>query len=478
MKVRHKLMLLVSVPLVCQIAFSGLVLFDLKQMQAALHQIAQSSPQLNSMMAAFEKFCTNVAWLLIVGLVASALTSVIATVYFFKRFQGRLEQARQKLDALPKREALAGDVNGDEIDQLIAEIGRVQAVPSVLTTSQVFSVRSMSRKVPDVICAMNENFDIVSVNPACQTQWDYRQEELVGRKISGIISADTLEATVSTLRQCKENGGTVNFENEIICGSGRVAETRWSVNWSKHDQLYCSVVHDVSEIKALARMKKEFVQMISHDLRTPLTSVNMILTMLGQGFYGKLEPKAEEVVARSSNNIARVINLINELLDLERMEEGKLELHLRKTPVSEVIDRSLNAVEGFARLHRVKLEREISELFVEGDPDRLVQVVINLLSNGIKYSGEGTTVTVRAKLENQEAFVEVSDQGPGIPKEQQSELFTRFKQLDPAPNSRVASSGLGLAICKVIIEAHKGEIGVASEVGKGSRFWFSVPCAN
>lgn len=347
----------------------------------------------------------------------------------------------------------------------------------MLTPSEIFSARSMSRKVPDVICAMNKNFDIISVNPACQTQWDYRQEELVGRKISGIVSAETLKPTTLALEQCKENGGTVNFENEIICGTGRVAETRWSVNWSKHDQLYCSVVHDVSEIKALERMKKEFVQMISHDLRTPLTSVNMILTMLAEGFYGSLEPKALEVVSRSGNNIVRVINLINELLDLERMEEGKLELHTRKISLSEVIDRSFNAVEGFARLHRVKLERETPELFFDGDPDRLVQVVINLLSNGIKYSGQGTTVTVRAHLKEENLIVEVCDEGPGIPKEQQSALFTRFKQLDSAPDARVASSGLGLAICKVIVEAHKGKIGVESEVGKGSRFWFSLPCA-
>jgi len=463
MRLRQKLMLLAAVPLICNFAFVALQLFDLNKMHSAL-RVVEDKPKSNfndsNLAAEFDDFCTKLSGLLYLNLLTATLCSA-AAVFLLSQ---KLEKA-----------------NEDESEHLVNQSDRIQTIPSsvspsqVLSSSQVFSLRSMSRKVPDVICAVNLNLDIVSVNPACLTQWEYRQEELVGRNIAGVISANTVEATSRGLVSCKNTDSMVNFENEIICGSGRLVETRWSVSWSKTDQMYCCVVHDISEIKALERMKREFVQMIHHDLRTPLTSVTMTLNMLLEGVYGTLDPRSDQVLRKSSDNIKRVINLINELLDIERMEEGKLELHIRKASLTDVIDRSLNSVEGFARLNQVKLEKDIADSLLECDDERLVQVVINLLSNAIKYSGKGTTVNITSKLQGNKLLVMVRDQGPGIPADKVDQLFTRFKQLGTTPDTPVGSSGLGLAICKVIVDAHKGEIGVDSQVGNGSCFWFSLP---
>jgi signal transduction histidine kinase len=238
------------------------------------------------------------------------------------------------------------------------------------------------------------------------------------------------------------------------------------------------VFHNMAEALAeAARRKQELVSMVSHDLRTPLTSVQASLTLLSEGVLGSLPMRAMKEVTNAENNTSRLINLINDLLDIEKMEAGQLALECKRIPVDLIFERSYESVKAFAEKQKVNIKVEENDLFVYADGDRLIQVMVNLLSNSIKFSPEESTVTLQAvQRENKMVELQVIDQGRGIPESFRKHMFQRFQQVDQIGDAKKKKgTGLGLAICKNLVELHGGEIGVDSEEGKGSKFWFRIP---
>jgi signal transduction histidine kinase len=212
--------------------------------------------------------------------------------------------------------------------------------------------------------------------------------------------------------------------------------------------------------------------MISHDLRTPLTSIQGTLALASRGSFGQLNDKGIGRVADAEEDTERLINMINELLDIEKMEAGKLELDCTKVSLAEIVDRSIESVRTFAETHGVTVTREGEDATVDGDKDRLIRVVINLVSNAIKYSPSGSFVFVRIAKESGIAIVRVCDKGRGIPAQAVTKIFDRFSQVEKTDAKK--GTGLGLAICKAIVEAHAGKIGVESSPDAGTTFWFTL----
>ena len=188
--------------------------------------------------------------------------------------------------------------------------------------------------------------------------------------------------------------------------------------------------------------------MISHDLRTPLTSVQACLTLLTTGMYGELSEQGTENVQMAEGTVTRLISLINDLLDIEKMESGKLKMELTGCAIGSVFDRSLAAVVSFAQQQQVRLVMEHTDLHAIADGDRLVQVLVNLISNAIKFSPKESQVTVSAQDKEEVIVVRVSDQGRGIPPEFRQSIFERFQQVKASDAKVKGGSGLGLAICK------------------------------
>jgi signal transduction histidine kinase len=223
-----------------------------------------------------------------------------------------------------------------------------------------------------------------------------------------------------------------------------------------------------------ARQKQEFVDMISHDLRTPLSAVQAALGVLASGTWGQLTDKAQQKVLNAEDNIRRSISLINNLLDFEKMQSGKLEVKLKEQPLAPVLDICADSVSQLAEKKDIRLNVPHTDAVVKADNERLSQVVVNFLGNAVKFSPAGSEITIT--VVNKAPFVEVrvTDNGPGIPLDHQKLVFERFHQAPGDDSAKKQGTGLGLAICKMIIEAHGGEIGVDSEPGKGSTFWFRV----
>lgn len=263
--------------------------------------------------------------------------------------------------------------------------------------------------------------------------------------------------------------------NEVIDGDDELVEVDLSFHQTS-DQL----ADAERKARELERVKQEFVSMVSHDLRSPLTSLQVTLDLLSDGTYGELNETGQKRVDTAGKSVIRLVGLINDLLDLEKMESGMLSLNIDSVPIKDLFEQAEASICGFAEQYKVRLEIKPSEAVVRGDGERLVQVLVNLLSNAIKFSPAGAAVTLSATVESangdgQVCKISVIDRGRGIPEQFRHSIFDRFQQVEKADGQRKKGTGLGLAISKAIVELHGGKIALASEEGKGSTFWISLP---
>ncbi len=320
---------------------------------------------------------------------------------------------------------------------------------------------------------------IGSVNPSAERMFGYSRWEMVGQHIRMLMPRSLAGNTEAFLKDAfpraigrisewdgrRKNGEVFRFElslYEFLTEEGR--------HFAGH-------VRDISDRRKLERLKKEFVATVSHELRTPLTSIRGSLSLLAGGALGELPDEARDVLAIAERNTVRLITLINDILDLERLEAGRMEMTITAVPLSGILGRSEESVHGMAAASGVVLEAGRAEVDVLGDADRLVQVLVNLLSNAVKFSPRNGRIVISTHLDGRMAEVRVQDQGRGIPASHREAIFQRFQQVEASDSRQKGGTGLGLAICRAIVEQHGGTIGVDSEVGKGSTFWFRIPLA-
>ncbi len=237
------------------------------------------------------------------------------------------------------------------------------------------------------------------------------------------------------------------------------------------------LIVDVSERAEIERMKQQFVAMVSHELKTPLMAVQVYLELLECGSYGTLNETGAQKLKAVDGNVTRLTKLIKDLLDIEKLESGTLSSRKRSVNLSEIFNATRESVTPSAEKCGIDVTFQSVDIEFNADPDRLVQVLINLIANALKFSPEGSTVSVEANDDEDSVQISVTDQGRGIPRKFRKKIFERFQQVSVDDASRKGGAGLGLAICRSIVEQHGGEIAVESEEGKGSKFWMRLPKA-
>ena len=238
-----------------------------------------------------------------------------------------------------------------------------------------------------------------------------------------------------------------------------------------------SLSHELIVARDAARQasqrKSEMVSVVSHDLRAPLTSIKGALSLLSIGAHDKNE--GAELISIAYNGCDYLLNLINDLLNLDTIESGGAMLAKVEFSLGQLVEIAFQLVNSSADSQGIALVAEVESVKVLADKDRLLQVLVNLISNAIKFSPAQSQIVVSAQTIKGSTTIKVADQGRGIPSEFKLSIFERFKQVDPDDRIKKGGTGLGLAICKSVVEAHGGKIGVDSELGKGSTFWFNLP---
>ncbi|HEY9712761.1 MAG TPA: PAS domain-containing sensor histidine kinase, partial [Chroococcales cyanobacterium] len=293
--------------------------------------------------------------------------------------------------------------------------------------------------------------------------------------LSSLVYKDDLESTLAALQAIMEGQGKESFETRVTKRDGAVIDMLWSATWSAAERKVFCVARDITERKAAERLRQDVVQMVSHDLRSPLATIESFHEMLEQGILGDLNERGQKLLHIADRNSQRMLALIDDLLDIEKMEAGALELHKSDVPLSAIFEQSIHAVFAWSKEKDVALDYEPTELTVFADGDRLVQVLVNLLSNAVKFSPRGRAVTLLARQLPQAVEIDVIDRGRGIPAHMLGSIFDRFKQVRESDAREKRGTGLGLAICKALVALHEGTIRVQSAEGEGTVFTVHLP---
>src|ERR1700753_4193248 len=240
----------------------------------------------------------------------------------------------------------------------------------------------------------------------------------------------------------------------------------------------------LSHRSELDTLKDEFISTVSHELRTPLTSIRGALGLLSSGIIGDVDAKALNLLRIAVTNTDRLIRLINDILDLERMESGRAPLQIRRCSLRELAQQAIDTMTPMADANTVHLSLEPSSiaqatsleaLFFDGDADRILQVITNLLSNAIKFSPVASTVRIYTEATTDSILLKVADEGRGIPADKLDSIFDRFQQIEPSDARQKGGTGLGLAICRSIVQQHSGSIWAQRNLGLGSTLYVMLP---
>ncbi|HEV7764652.1 MAG TPA: ATP-binding protein [Thermoanaerobaculia bacterium] len=326
----------------------------------------------------------------------------------------------------------------------------------------------------DLLCISGTDGRFKRLNPAFTSVFGYTHDELTSRPFLELVHPDDVEKTARELQNLRLGRKTIRFENRYVCKDGTTKWIAWTASPVPEDGVIYAVARDITGAREVERLKRDFVATVSHELRTPLTSIRGSLGLLAAGLMGELTPEAREMVAVAERNSVRLMSLINDILDFEKLESGKVEMDLRPTPLLRILERSIETTNAFAVQEGVSIELHSSNTAVLADEARIVQVVVNLLSNAVKHSERGARIAIRSHAGPEWVEVKVEDRGSGISAEAQPLLFERFHQIDSGDSRTKPGTGLGLAICKAIVEQHGGSIGVESRLGEGSTFWLRI----
>lgn len=336
--------------------------------------------------------------------------------------------------------------------------------------------------VEDAIVIINATGTIEAWNRGAQRLFGYAAEEIISKDVRLLMPEPNASMPIEQFLRYGQSadrsqpGGRVELEARH--GSGRIVPIDLSVREMiiEGKRLFSAVMRDISVRREVERMKSEFVSTISHELRTPLTSIAGSLTLISGGAAGEVPPKIARLVGIARQNSERLIRLINDILDLEKAEAGRLEFQFSVRSLRAEVASVAEFNRGFAQSLDVKVELEDgddADVFI--DSDRLTQVLTNLISNAAKFSPPGGTVRIRIDREDPGVRVTVSDNGPGIPAEFCARIFQKFAQADASDSRVKGGTGLGLSIAKTITEKLGGRIGFDTVPGRGTSFYIILP---
>lgn len=325
------------------------------------------------------------------------------------------------------------------------------------------------------ICTHDLDGKILGVNPATARGVGYTAEEIIGRNLRDIVSPGYVPQIPGYLdRIVKEKVVSGLMVLRAKDGSERIWEYRNCLfEENKAERYVIAYAQDITERRKIEQAKDELVSIVAHELRSPLTSIRGSLEYMSQRMSNSLPENANKLVSMAYRSTERLVRLINDLLDIDKIESGKASFEMKRQDLIPLIQQSMEAMQPFADQFQVelKIQNILPQAYAAVDSDRLLQVMTNLLSNACKFSPAGKPVEVSVARNGNFIRVAIRDQGPGIPEDFRGDLFKKFSQA----NHQKGGSGLGLNITKAIVDKLGGILGFETRTGQGTTFYFDLP---
>jgi PAS domain S-box-containing protein len=370
-------------------------------------------------------------------------------------------------------------VGEDRVLVIVRDITDRKRTEAALLDSETRS-RNAFQNAPIGMALIGLDDRWIRVNPMLCEMLGYSEAELFLTTASSLVHPNDQDK----LNQCNEHvlsGSDRNAQAELryCCREGRIAWGFMSLSLVRDAQAqplyYVAQIQDITERQAIDRMKNEFISIVSHELRTPLTAIRGFLGLLNTGMYDNKPERAKHMLQQALINSDRLVRLVNDILNLERLSSGRAQFVLEICDAQTLLHQATAGLQSIAEEAGITLVTLPTTAQIWADSDAILQTLTNLLSNAIKFSPVNSAVALSVQETSEWVLFSVADQGRGIPADKLETIFGRFQQVDVSDSRQKGGTGLGLAICKSIIQQHNGHIWVESLLGEGSTFYFTLP---
>lgn len=334
--------------------------------------------------------------------------------------------------------------------------------------------RAILDNAAELICSLDRNLRFTDANAAASAVFGYKPKDLMLLQVTDLVLEK--DKVRSHLQAAFSTAGRSHFESTVQRADGELVSVAWSVSSVAREQtLYC-VVQDITHRKQLDQIKRDYIAMVSHDLRAPLGNIQLVLSLIEADGGNALSQPCKRSLSIARDNTQRLLALVNNLLDVERIDAGALSIMPERCSFKRSVALAIDSLGAMTSKRGIYIIEDIdSNLTAFFDEERIVQVLVNLLSNALKFSPPQSAIRIKVETAADSIIVKVIDQGRGIPAEKLDSIFDRFRQVEAADCKNNQGAGLGLTICKALVEKHGGKIGAESTMGEGSTFWFTLP---
>jgi PAS domain S-box-containing protein len=339
--------------------------------------------------------------------------------------------------------------------------------------------------VADGIVGLDRNGRVRFANRAAAQMLDTEPDKLAGKPVHELLHSVDVAVSQCSGVECalqhaaKDPRKTAASGEDMICrADGSSLRIEYKLNCIIEGGFVAGSVlsfRDISNRHALDRLKNEFISTVSHELRTPVTAIRGALGLVAADVNGQVDEKTANLIRIARSNSERLAKLVNDILDLDRLGSGRERMIMRPMRLAEIVGQAIDNMAPVAEAAGVKLAHNPLQVEIVGDPDRLLQVVTNLISNAIKFSPRNSSISILLNPEARGVTLSVIDAGRGIPADRLEMIFDRFQQVDSSDSRQKGGTGLGLAICKAIVQQHSGRIWAECNPGSGSTFRAFLP---
>ena len=407
---------------------------------------------------------------MLLSILGTVALAIFTTGLVTRRLAGLAENSRLIAQGQKLQEPVPGS---DEIAELDLNLHKAaRDIEELLRRERV-----IFENARDIICVIDSDLKILRISPSVESVLGVPADHLLGASCIELFDRNASQEAIARIsNMARSNASTApvsaTFEGFLKAGA-KTLNVRTSLSLVPKENNLILIFHDVTSIRQAERLKQDVVSMVSHDLRSPLTMVGHALEMFAAGRFGEINGDGKKMLSMAKQSTTQMAVLITDLLDLDRIESGVLRLALTTISSQQLLERAQALTGDQSGLSGCPVKVESAAGLVSCDPDRVNQILINLIGNALKFSPAGAEVTIKAQVKSPLVQFSVSDQGSGIPEAKLAKIFERFEQA--RESDQEIGTGLGLTICKALVELHGGSIWVENNSGAGSTFYFTLP---